>query len=109
LLSPGYVKSYVKASMVTHDPEQAAAYRADPQIFPQIATNILLDLDDTSTRLLADAGAINVPTLMLVAEKDWVVKIDGQWEFFERLGSSFKQLQLLKGFGHAIFHEVGRA
>src|SRR5438093_5282921 len=41
----GYVKSYVKARMLTHDPEQAATrYRADPLIFRQIAVNILLDL-----------------------------------------------------------------
>ena len=53
--------------MLTHDPEQAARYDADPLIFRQIAVNILLDLHDTSTRLLADAGAITVPTLMLGA------------------------------------------
>src|SRR5205085_3794731 len=55
LLEPGYVKSYVKASMLTHDKEQADRYHADPLIFRQISVNILLDLYDTSTRLLADA------------------------------------------------------
>ena len=64
--------------------EQAEQYRADPLIFRQIAVNILLDLHDTSTRLLADAGAITVPTLMLVAGSDWVVKHSAQREFFER-------------------------
>src|SRR5262245_59625466 len=44
LLGPGYVQSYVKATMLTHDPEQAARYRADTTIFRQIAVNILLDL-----------------------------------------------------------------
>src|SRR5688572_4340445 len=58
LFGHGYVKSYVKAKMLTHDPEQAARYQADESIFRQIAVNILLDLHDTSTRLLADAGAI---------------------------------------------------
>ena len=32
-LGPGSVKSYVKAKMLTHDPEQAARYAADPLIF----------------------------------------------------------------------------
>ena len=58
LFGHGYVKSYVKAKMLTHDKEQAAAYQADGLIFRQIAINILLDLYDTSTRLIADAGAI---------------------------------------------------
>ena len=55
-LGPGYVKSYVKAKMLTHDPVQAALYDADPLIFRQIAVNVLIALHDAGTRLLADAG-----------------------------------------------------
>ena len=68
--------------MLTHDPEQAALYQADPLIFRQIAVNILLDLHDTSTRLLADAGAISVPTLLLAAGSDWVVRLSSERNFF---------------------------
>src|SRR6266576_446911 len=50
LFGPGYVKSFVKAAMLTHDPKQASRYDADPMIFRQIAVNMLLDLSDTSTR-----------------------------------------------------------
>lgn len=108
LLGPGVVKSYVKAKMLTHDPQQAAAYQADPLIFRQIAVNILLDLYDTSTRLLADAGAFTVPTLVLAAGSDWVVKLGAQREFFRRLGSRIKQFEMFPGFHHAIFHERDR-
>lgn len=108
LFGHGYVKSYVKAKMLTHDPEQAAAYQADPLIFRQIAVNILLDLFDTSTRLLADAGAITVPTLMFVADADWVVEKSAQETFFNRLSSPVKRLVHLPGFYHAIFHEQER-
>ncbi len=108
LLGPGYVKSYVKATMLTHDHEQSERYRADPLIFPQIAVNMLLDLYDTSTRLLADAAAITVPTLMLVAGSDWVVKIAAQRHFFKRLSSPIKKMEILPGFYHAVFHEKDR-
>ncbi len=108
LFGPGYVKSYVKANLLTHDPEQAARYHADPAIFRQIAVNVLLDLHDTSTRLLADAGAITVPTLLLAAGSDWVVKISAQEKFFQRLGSPVKRMETLPGFYHAIFHEKER-
>jgi alpha-beta hydrolase superfamily lysophospholipase/SAM-dependent methyltransferase len=108
LFGHGYVKSYVKAKMLTHDPEQAAGYHADPMIFRQIAVNILLDLHDTSTRLMADAGAITVPTLMLAAGSDWVVKISAQEKFFSRLSSPLKRIETLPGFYHAIFHEKER-
>src|SRR5207253_10410802 len=45
-IGPSFVKSYVKAKMLTHDPAQAALYASDPLIFRQIAVNILIDLHD---------------------------------------------------------------
>src|SRR5262249_24795801 len=108
LLGPGFIKSYVKANMLTHDPVQAERYQADPLIFRQIAVNVLLDLHDTSTRLLADAGAITTATLMLLAASDWVVRLSSQRQFFERLSSPGKQMEMFPGFYHAIFHEKDR-
>jgi alpha-beta hydrolase superfamily lysophospholipase/SAM-dependent methyltransferase len=108
LFGHSYVKSYVKAQMLTRDSKQAKTYAADPAIFRQIAVNILLDLHDTSTRLLADAGAIAVPTLMLTAGTDWVVKDSAQRLFMERLGSSLKRTEVFPDMYHAIFHEKER-
>jgi alpha-beta hydrolase superfamily lysophospholipase/SAM-dependent methyltransferase len=104
-----FITSYVKAGMLTHDVAQAAAYAGDPLISKQIAVNILLDLQDTSTRLLADAGAIHTPTLLLTAGSDWVVKNAPAQKFFRRLSSPVKKLVHYPGFHHAIFHEADRA
>src|ERR1041385_8607323 len=109
VFGPGFVKSYIKAKMLTHDSQQAASYQSDPLIFRQIAVNVLLDLFDTSTRLLADAGAIRVPTLMLCAGSDWVVQLSAQQQFFQKLSSSIKELEIYDGFFHAIFHEHKRS
>jgi alpha-beta hydrolase superfamily lysophospholipase len=108
-LGPGYVKSYVKAKMLTHDPVQAALYDADPLIFRQIAVNVLIALHDAGTRLLADAGAINVPTMMLSAGRDWVVSLDAQRKFFNGLSSPVKRMHVFPAAYHAIFHEKERA
>lgn len=108
-LGAGYVKSYVKAKMLTHDPVQAALYDADPLIFRQIAVSVLIALHDAGTRLLADAGAINVPTLMLSAGRDWVVSLKAQREFFNGLSSSVKRMHVFPAAYHAIFHEEERA
>jgi len=108
-LGPSFVKSYVKAKMLTHDPVQAALYDADPLIFRQIAVNVLIDLHDAGTRLLADAGAINVPTLMLSAGRDWVVSLEAQREFFNGLSSPVKRMHVFPAAYHAIFHEKERA
>jgi alpha-beta hydrolase superfamily lysophospholipase/SAM-dependent methyltransferase len=109
LFGHGYVKSYVKAKMLTHDAEQARQYAADSMIFRQIAVNILLDLHDTSTRLMADAGAITAPTLMLSAGSDWVVKLSAQKKFFDGLSSTVKEMEIYPNLSHAIFHETERA
>ena len=104
----GYVKSYVKARMLTHDAEQAAQYESDPLIFRQIATNLLIDLHDTGRRLMADAGAIHTPTLMLGTGKDWVVSLNAQRKFFDRLSSPIKRMHTFPGAYHALFHESQR-
>ena len=71
--------------------------------------NVLLDLHDAGTRLLADAGAINLPTLMLAAGRDWVVSLKAQREFFNGLSSPVKRMQVFPAAYHAIFHEKERA
>ena len=102
------VKSYVKPGMLTHDREQARLYAEDPLVARQIAVNILLDLHDTSTRLLADAGAIDVPMLLIGAGADWVVKLGPQKKFFEGLSSRIKQMEVIPGAYHDVLHELDR-
>jgi alpha-beta hydrolase superfamily lysophospholipase/SAM-dependent methyltransferase len=106
--SKSFITSYVRSKLLTHDPEQAAAYDADPLISKSIATNVLLDLHDTSTRIVDDAGAITTPTLLMTAGSDWVVNNAAAERFFQRLSSRDKQLLAYPGFGHAIFHEKDR-
>jgi SAM-dependent methyltransferase len=108
ILRPRFVKSYVKSKMLTHDREQAARYDSDPLIFRQIAVNVLLDLSDTAKRLVADAGAIQTPTLMIGARKDWVVSLKAQQKFFDRLSSTDKRFEIFPDAYHAIFHETNR-
>src|SRR5688572_6109475 len=103
-----FIKSYVKSRMLTSDPDQQRAYDQDPLISKQIATNILLDLFDTSNRLIKDAGAIDTPTLLLAAGNDWVVKNRAIQKFHDRLGSTDKQFALIQNAKHAIFHDVAR-
>src|SRR5438876_29880 len=108
LFGPGQVKSYVKSKLLTRDKEQAAQYDIDPLIFRQIAVNVLLDLNDTADRLVSDAGAIQTPTLMIGAGRDWVVSLKAQREFFNRLSSSLKEMEIYTAAYHAMFHDQDR-
>ncbi|MBM4262959.1 MAG: alpha/beta fold hydrolase [Deltaproteobacteria bacterium] len=102
---PAFVKSYVKAKFLTHDAAQIASYENDPLISRSIAVNILLDLFDTSQRLIADAAAIYTPTQMLISGADWVVHQEPQREFFQRLGSAVKEKHEFAGFYHDTLNE----
>ena len=103
-----FISSYVNSRMLTHDPEQSRKYDEDDLITRNIAVNILLGLHDTSTRVLADAGAITTPTLILSAGSDWVVKNSAQQQFFEALSSPVKEMHLYPGFFHAVLYEKDR-
>jgi len=105
---PGIVKSYVKAKLLTHDAERIGAYEKDPMVFRQIAVNMLLDLHDTSARLVKDAGAITTPTLIIAAGKDWIVELPVQRDFYARLSSAVKQFEVIPGAYHSIFQETNR-
>ena len=104
-----FVNSYVKARFLTHDPERAASYDADPLIARPISVNILLGLYDTADRIVADAQAITVPTQLLISGADWVVQQAPQQKFFDRLGSAIKEKLELPGFYHDTLGERDRA
>jgi SAM-dependent methyltransferase len=69
---------------------------------------VLVDLHDTSARLIDDAGAIRVPALLLAAGADWVVKLGPQRRLFERLGASIKRMKVFPGMYHDLLHEKDR-
>ncbi len=106
LLPGGQVTSFVKSSMITGVPAEQEAYDSDSLIFRQISINLLLDLHFTGRRLVDDAAAISTPSLLLVAGNDWVVRRRPQLEFFRKLGSPVKQLELFPTGRHALFHDT---
>ncbi|HEV7241108.1 MAG TPA: bifunctional alpha/beta hydrolase/class I SAM-dependent methyltransferase [Thermoanaerobaculia bacterium] len=104
-----YVQSYVKSTMLTHDAAEAKRYAEDPLITRAISVNVLLDLYEISERIVADAGAIRVPALVLSGGADWVVDVKEQRKFFDRLGSQMKRMRVFDGMYHDLLHEAGRA
>jgi alpha-beta hydrolase superfamily lysophospholipase len=103
-----FITSYVKARLLTHDPERIRSYDADPLITRAISARVLLGLYEAADRVVADAQAIRVPTQLLVSDADWVVHRDAQDRFFERLGAPVKERHLLHGFFHDTLGERDR-
>ena len=103
-----FVSSYVKGHLLTHDAAEAQRYDEDPLISRRIAVNVLLELGDTTKRMIADAGAIRTPSLLLAGGSDWVVDLGAERAFFERLGSPIKRMRVFDGMYHDILHEKDR-
>ncbi len=104
-----FVNSYVKAKLLTRDPDRITSFEDDPLIARAISVNILLQLYDAGNRVVADAGAITTPTQLLISGNDWVVHHKPQHRFYEHLGSAFKERHVFDGFFHDTLGERDRA
>jgi alpha-beta hydrolase superfamily lysophospholipase len=103
-----FVQSYVKARLLTHDPERRASFTSDPLITRAISVNILLEMHDAADRVVADARAITIPTQMLISGADFVVNHPPQHRFFVNLGSATKERHVFPGFFHDTLGEAHR-
>lgn len=69
---------------------------------------MLVNYLDGSKRIVEDAKAINVPTILFSAEKDYVARNSTQKKFFIKLESTHKEFVELKDFYHGILFEKDR-
>jgi esterase/lipase len=104
-----FVNSYVKAKFLTLDAARIASFESDPLITRAISANVLLGLHDLADRIVADAGAITVPTQVLISGRDYVVDRGRQDTFCERLGASTKERHVLEDLRHDTLGERDRA
>ncbi|WP_272692151.1 bifunctional alpha/beta hydrolase/class I SAM-dependent methyltransferase [Providencia sp. PROV064] len=103
-----YVNSYVKAKFLTHDQKRIDSFNRDPLITRPIAVNILLELYKTADRVVADAGAITLPTQLFISGSDHVVHHKPQHQFYERLNTPIKEKHVLANFYHDTLGEKER-
>jgi alpha-beta hydrolase superfamily lysophospholipase len=103
-----YVTSYVKGRALTHDRKRAESYHADPLVKLRISARVLLDLYTMSERLVKDAGAIRVPTQVLLSGSDWVIRNGPPRRFLEGLDTEQKEIHTFEGFLHDTLGEKDR-
>ena len=102
------VMSYVKAKVLTHDVAEQNKYNSDKLINKEINAKLLIDLADMGKKLVEDSMAIELPTIIFSAEKDYVVKNSTQKKFFLNLSSKKREFIELENFYHGIIFEKER-
>lgn len=100
-----FVNSYVKAHYLTHNKERQESFNQDPLITRAISARILLGLYEAAERVVADAQAITTPIQLFISGADWVVHHKPQHDFYNHLGSHFKERHVMSGFYHDTLGE----
>jgi alpha-beta hydrolase superfamily lysophospholipase len=93
---------------MTRDPAMQAMYDNDRLRHDRISAPLFFGMVEGGQMLMARAGEIRTPILMLVGGSDPVICPSSNREFYERLGSEDKTLFLYPRMLHEPFNELGR-
>jgi alpha-beta hydrolase superfamily lysophospholipase len=102
------LKSEFQPDLLTRDPAIQQMHRNDPLRHNRISAPLFFGMLEGGRMLLARAGELRTPTLMIVGGQDPVVDPTAAREFFDRLGSEDKTLLLYPKMLHEPLNELGR-
>jgi len=94
------------ATGVSRDTNVVEKYLADPLVFKGKLTARLVDeLLAQADTVMANAGRIRLPILLLHGEADRLTAPSGSSALYEAVGSDDKTLRIYPGLFHEIFNE----
>ncbi|CAN5854738.1 alpha/beta hydrolase [soil metagenome] len=102
------LSSALQPEMLTSDPLRREARRNDLACHDRITAPLYFGMIEAGEDVLARAGEIEVPTLLLLGEADPIIDPDAGRLLFDRLGTADKTLCSYPGMRHEPFNEVGR-
>jgi alpha-beta hydrolase superfamily lysophospholipase len=102
------LRGQLRAELLTRDPEFQRLHRDDALRHNRISAPLFFGMLEGGEMLIARAGEIHTPTLMIVGGQDPIVDPSAARELFDRLGSEDKMLLFYPQMLHEPFNEVGR-
>ena len=97
------------ADRISHDPAEVAAYRSDPLVHDRISGRLAHYIATAGPRVLAQAAAWRVPTLLLYAGADRLVDPAGSRRFASLAPRDVATAREFPGHYHELFNEIERA
>ena len=88
---------------LSHDPRVIAAYRDDPLCHDRVSPRLADFIFRASASCVADAGRLELPTLLLVAGDDALVDASGSRDFS---AAAARTKQLTTRYFAALYHEL---
>jgi alpha-beta hydrolase superfamily lysophospholipase len=102
------LKAHAPSTWMTRDPAMQDLYRKDELRHNRMSAPLFFGMVEGGQMLMARAGEIRLPTLLIVGGQDPVINPASNREFFERLGAEDKTLYLYPRMLHEPFNELGR-
>jgi alpha-beta hydrolase superfamily lysophospholipase len=102
------LKGEIRPTMLTRDADLQQEHRGDPLRHNRMSPPFFFGMVEGGEMLMARAGEIRTPTLMLLGGQDPVIDPAASREFFERLGSNDKTLSIYPKMLHEPLNELGR-
>ena len=97
-----------QAELLTHDPVMQQEHREDSLRHNRMSAPLFFGMVEGGEMLLARAGELTSPLLMIVGGQDPVVDPQAAREFFNRANSEDKTLLLYPNMLHEPLNEIGR-
>jgi len=93
---------------VTRDPEVIRELEQDPYRHARMNAGVYLGFLAAFPALFEKAPNLKVKTLLQITDKDPVVSSSEAMRFFEKLGSTEKEIKIYPDFKHEIYNDLGR-
>ena len=94
------------ARQISHDPDVVTAYQKDPLVHDRISARLARFIDGNGPRVVAEAPVWEVPTLLMYAGEDHLVRPEGSRAFASVAPPVVVQSHCLPGQFHEIFNEA---
>ena len=98
----------ISPEKMTRDPAMQTQRLADPLRHRRISAPMYFGMDRGGPLVLAKAGLVTIPTLVILGGSDPVVNPQVGRDFYDRLGSTDKALALFPEMRHEPINELGR-
>jgi alpha-beta hydrolase superfamily lysophospholipase len=106
---PSFIQNRdIRSERLSRDSAHLASFPDLNLVHQRISARMFFFLLKGGERILADAGAIRTPLLLLHGDNDPVTSHRATAEFFERAGSRDKTLRIFPGARHETHNEMDR-
>ena len=92
-------------SKISHDAAVVQAYEKDRRVHDRISARLANFIDDNGAKVLSAAPGWSVPTLLMYAAEDKLVRPEGSAAFAKAAPRAVVSSQRFEGLYHEIFNE----